>query len=34
MRYRRFGRSDLVVWDDNLGVTNRCEMPLKSSTGG
>jgi len=22
------------LWDDNFGVTNRYEMPLKSSTGG
>ena len=23
-----------ALWDDNFGVTNRYEMPLKSSTGG
>jgi hypothetical protein len=22
------------LWDGNFGVTNRYEMPLKSSTGG
>jgi hypothetical protein len=22
------------LWRDNFGVTNRYEMPLKSSTGG
>ena len=22
------------LWDENFGVTNRYEMPLKSSTGG
>jgi aryl-alcohol dehydrogenase-like predicted oxidoreductase len=27
------GRLD-ELWDDNFGVTNRYEMPLKSSTGG
>ena len=41
----RRGQSDLPLtadekahldelWDDNFGVTNRYEMPLKSSTGG
>ena len=23
-----------ALWSDNFGVTNRYEMPLKSSTGG